>query len=94
MSLRRCTADGRTLLHVGGVQVVMAVFSYLYFNSYVAAEAGVTVGGVLSAAMQLGAHLLWPCRQPLLSCEAPFPRLSGSSKGRKGLSSCMQLQAA
>jgi hypothetical protein len=33
----------------------MAVFSYLYFNSYVAAEAGLTVGGVLSSAMQLGA---------------------------------------
>jgi phosphatidate cytidylyltransferase len=31
----------------------MAMFSYLYFNSYVAREVGVTVGAVLSAAMQL-----------------------------------------
>lgn len=28
-------------------QVVMAVFSYLYFNSYVAREVSVTVGSVL-----------------------------------------------
>ncbi|EIE23739.1 phosphatidate cytidylyltransferase [Coccomyxa subellipsoidea C-169] len=34
-------------------QVVMAMFSYLYFNSYVAREIGVTVGSVLSSAMQL-----------------------------------------
>ncbi|KAK9839682.1 hypothetical protein WJX81_005827 [Elliptochloris bilobata] len=34
-------------------QVVMAMFSYLYFNSYVAREVTVTVGGVLQAAGQL-----------------------------------------
>lgn len=31
----------------------MAMFSYLYFNSYVAREVGNTVGSVLSAAMQV-----------------------------------------
>ena len=36
----------------------MAVFSYLYFNSYVAREVGITVGGVLSAAMQLNRRAL------------------------------------
>ena len=29
------------------------MFSYLYFNSYVAREVGVTVGSVLSTAMQV-----------------------------------------
>jgi len=31
----------------------MAMFSYLYYNSYVGAEVGVTVGSVLSSAVQL-----------------------------------------
>ncbi len=34
----------------------MAMFSYLYFNSYVAREIGVTVGSVLSSAMQVCMH--------------------------------------
>ena len=53
-------------------QVVMAVFSYLYFNSYVAAEVGVTVGGVLSAAMQLGKREqleLWGLMANLLAAD-------------------------
>ena len=32
----------------------MAMFSYLYYNSYVGAEVGVSVGSVLSSAVQLG----------------------------------------
>lgn len=35
------------------LQVVMAMFSYLYYNSYVAREIGVTVGSVLTTAMQV-----------------------------------------
>ena len=46
----------------------MAVFSYLYFNSYVAREVGITVGGVLSAAMQLNR-----CTVPLLVCKFVCP---------------------
>ena len=30
------------------------MFSYLYYNSYVGAEVGVSVGSVLSSAVQLG----------------------------------------
>lgn len=41
----------------------MAMFSYLYFNSYVAREVGVTVGSVLSAAMQVLACLLQTKKQ-------------------------------
>ena len=40
------------------VQVVMAMFSYLYYNSYVAREIGVTVGSVLTTAMQVCASCL------------------------------------
>lgn len=35
------------------MQVVMAVFSYLYYNNYIAKLASVSVGAVLNAVMQL-----------------------------------------
>jgi hypothetical protein len=35
------------------VQVVMAVFSYVYFNNYVAKVEGMTIGAVMNAVLQL-----------------------------------------
>lgn len=57
-------------------QVVMAVFSYLYYNSYVAAEVGLTVGGVLSAAMQLSRYEqleLWGLLANMLAADDIVP---------------------
>jgi hypothetical protein len=46
----------------------MAVFSYLYFNSYVAREVTVTMGGVLQARRALPCAL--PCLPGTRGCQA------------------------
>ena len=52
----------------------MAMFSYLYYNSYVGAEVGVTVGSVLSSAVQLSRREqleLWGLLANLLAGMSP-----------------------
>ncbi|CAK0783153.1 hypothetical protein CVIRNUC_006352 [Coccomyxa viridis] len=58
-------------------QVVMAMFSYLYYNSYVGAEVGVSVGSVLSSAVQLGRKEqleLWGLLANLLAADDVVPQ--------------------
>ena len=61
----------------------MAVFSYLYFNSYVAREVGITVGGVLSAAMQLNRRAELPLSCMGLPCALVSMRTSTHLPGRQ-----------
>lgn len=61
----------------------MAMFSYLYYNSYVGAEVGVTVGSVLSSAVQLSRREqleLWGLLANLLAGMLP-PLISDRVKG-------------
>ncbi len=71
----------------------MAMFSYLYYNSYVGAEVGVSVGSVLSSAVQLGRKEqleLWGLLANLLAGTLQSRRPSGCHWPRS-VTCCMTL---
>ena len=64
------------------------MFSYLYYNSYVGAEVGVTVGSVLSSAVQLSRREqleLWGLLANLLAGTLPPGSNNPSAASQRSL---------
>lgn len=75
------------------VQVVMAVFSYLYYNNYIAKLASVSVGAVLNAVMQLDSKAQYELFSQLGNMLAAKRQIPGKRIGEACLKITLQVES-